>query len=162
MSAASAGNDLLDLKGSAAAHEPAEVFIDLSPYRIPTEKNACKRDHDNQYRTQREQGIIGEGGAELERIIVCKCPGRMSQQFPTGSYKFHLAGFMFRLAAFFQLLKDNKLKKPESMRSILYLLAVIFIIGWLLGVFVWSATGLIHVLIVLAVISILLAIIRRA
>jgi hypothetical protein len=48
------------------------------------------------------------------------------------------------------------------MRSILYIIAVILIIGWLLGVFVYSAQGLIHVLIVLAVISLLLAIIRRA
>lgn len=48
------------------------------------------------------------------------------------------------------------------MRSILYLLAVILIIGWLLGFFVWNAGGLIHILIVIAVIALLLAIIRRA
>jgi len=48
------------------------------------------------------------------------------------------------------------------MRSILYIIAVICIIAWLLGVFVWSATGLIHILIVLAVISLLFGIIRRA
>lgn len=48
------------------------------------------------------------------------------------------------------------------MRSILYLIAVILIIGWLLGVFYWSATGLIHILIVLAIIALLLGIIRRA
>ena len=48
------------------------------------------------------------------------------------------------------------------MRSILYLIAVILIIGWLLGFFVYSATGLIHILLVLAVVSILLSLIRRA
>lgn len=48
------------------------------------------------------------------------------------------------------------------MRSILYIIAVVLIIGWLLGVFAYSASGLIHVLIVLAVIALLLAIIRRA
>ncbi|MBO9682347.1 MAG: lmo0937 family membrane protein [Flavisolibacter sp.] len=48
------------------------------------------------------------------------------------------------------------------MRSILYTIAIICIVGWLLGVFVWSATGLIHVLIILAIISLLLGIIRRA
>lgn len=48
------------------------------------------------------------------------------------------------------------------MRSILYIIAVIMIVGWLLGVFAWGATGLIHILIVLAVIALLLAIIRRA
>lgn len=47
------------------------------------------------------------------------------------------------------------------MRSILYVLAVILIIGWLLGVFVYSAKGLIHILIVLAVVSLLLGLIRR-
>jgi len=46
------------------------------------------------------------------------------------------------------------------MRSILYLIAVILLIGWLLGVFVYSVGGLIHVLIVLAIISFLMAIIR--
>jgi hypothetical protein len=48
------------------------------------------------------------------------------------------------------------------MRSLLYIIAVIMIIGWLLGVFVYSASGLIHILIVLAVIALILGIIRRA
>jgi hypothetical protein len=48
------------------------------------------------------------------------------------------------------------------MRSLLYVVAVICLIGWLLGVFVWSATGLIHILIVIAVIALLFGIIRRA
>jgi hypothetical protein len=48
------------------------------------------------------------------------------------------------------------------MRSLLYVIAIICLIGWLLGVFAWSAGGLIHILIILAVISLLLAIIRRA
>ncbi|HJW16934.1 MAG TPA: lmo0937 family membrane protein [Flavisolibacter sp.] len=48
------------------------------------------------------------------------------------------------------------------MRSILYIIAVILIIGWLLGVFAWHVGGLIHILIVIAVIALLLAIIRRA
>lgn len=47
------------------------------------------------------------------------------------------------------------------MRSILYLIAVVLIIGWLLGFFVYSATGLIHILLVLAVISLLVGLIRR-
>jgi hypothetical protein len=45
------------------------------------------------------------------------------------------------------------------MRSILYIIAVILVIGWLLGFFVYSATGLIHILLVLAVVALLLAII---
>ncbi|MBL7870462.1 MAG: lmo0937 family membrane protein [Cyclobacteriaceae bacterium] len=46
------------------------------------------------------------------------------------------------------------------MNNLLYLIAVILVIGWLLGVFVYSLTGIIHVLLVIAVISILLQIIR--
>lgn len=48
------------------------------------------------------------------------------------------------------------------MRSILYIIAVILVIGWLLGFFYWNAGGLIHILIVLAIIALLFGIIRRA
>ena len=48
------------------------------------------------------------------------------------------------------------------MRSLLYIIAVILIIGWLLGLFAFNAGSIIHVLIVLAVIALLLGIIRRA
>ncbi|WP_448702314.1 lmo0937 family membrane protein [Mucilaginibacter sp. AW1-3] len=47
------------------------------------------------------------------------------------------------------------------MNSLLYIIAVILIIGWALGVFMYSATGIIHVLLVIAVISLILGIIRR-
>ncbi|HRO42702.1 MAG TPA: lmo0937 family membrane protein [Flavipsychrobacter sp.] len=47
------------------------------------------------------------------------------------------------------------------MRTILFLIAVVLVIGWLLGVFVYSATGLIHALLVIAIISLLLGLIRR-
>ena len=42
----------------------------------------------------------------------------------------------------------------------LYLIAVILIIGWLLGFFVFSAGSLIHVLLVIAIIAIILRVIR--
>lgn len=48
------------------------------------------------------------------------------------------------------------------MRSLLYIIAVILLIGWAIGVFAYSATGLIHVLLVIAIISLLMGIIRRA
>ena len=48
------------------------------------------------------------------------------------------------------------------MRNLLYILAVVLIIGWLLGVFYWNASGMIHILIILAVIAILFGIIRRS
>lgn len=46
--------------------------------------------------------------------------------------------------------------------NILYIIAVILIICWLLGTFVYSLGGLIHILLVLAIIAILLRVIRRA
>jgi hypothetical protein len=48
------------------------------------------------------------------------------------------------------------------MRSLLYLIAVILIIGWILGFFVYSAGGLIHILLILAIIALILGVIRRA
>lgn len=47
------------------------------------------------------------------------------------------------------------------MRSLLYIIAVIMIIGWAIGVFAYTATGLIHALLVIAIIALLLGIIRR-
>ena len=46
------------------------------------------------------------------------------------------------------------------MSSLLYLVAVILIIGWALGFFLFSAGSIIHLLLVLAVIAILLRLIR--
>ncbi|RIA08746.1 hypothetical protein OE09_0568 [Flavobacteriaceae bacterium MAR_2010_72] len=45
------------------------------------------------------------------------------------------------------------------MRSLLYLVAVILVIGWALGFFVYSAGSIIHILLVIAVIAILLRLI---
>jgi hypothetical protein len=41
------------------------------------------------------------------------------------------------------------------MRNLLYIIAVILVIGWVFGFFVYSAGGLIHILLVLAVIAVL-------
>lgn len=46
------------------------------------------------------------------------------------------------------------------MNSILYLVAVLLVILWAIGFFVYSAGALIHLLLVIAVIAILLRIIR--
>ena len=45
------------------------------------------------------------------------------------------------------------------MKSLLYLVAVILVIGWALGFFVYNVGGLIHILLVIAVIAILLRLI---
>lgn len=45
------------------------------------------------------------------------------------------------------------------MGSLLYLIAVILVIGWILGAFVYTVGGLIHILLVLAIITVLFRVI---
>jgi hypothetical protein len=46
------------------------------------------------------------------------------------------------------------------MGNLLYVIAVILVIGWLIGFFAYSAGGIIHVLLVIAVIMVLLRVIQ--
>ena len=46
------------------------------------------------------------------------------------------------------------------MRGCLYIIAVLLVIGWILGITMWNAPHLIYVLLVLAAISVLLGIIK--
>ncbi len=46
------------------------------------------------------------------------------------------------------------------MGNLLYLIAVVLIIFWLIGFFAYSAGGIIHILLVIAAVSILLRIIQ--
>lgn len=46
------------------------------------------------------------------------------------------------------------------MRNLLYVLAVIIVIAWAIGFIGYSASGLIHVLLVIALISVLLGVIQ--
>ena len=48
------------------------------------------------------------------------------------------------------------------MDNLLYIIAVILVIGWAIGFFAYGAGGLIHILLVIAIIAILLKVIRRA
>lgn len=48
------------------------------------------------------------------------------------------------------------------MRSILYIIAVILVISWAIGFIGYHAGGIIHILLVIAVISLILGVIRRA
>jgi hypothetical protein len=48
------------------------------------------------------------------------------------------------------------------MGNLLYLIAVILVIAWLIGFLGYHAGGLIHILLVIAVVAILLRIIRGA
>ena len=46
------------------------------------------------------------------------------------------------------------------MGNLLYIIAVILIIGWLIGFIGYSAGGLIHILLVIAIIAILIRVIQ--
>jgi hypothetical protein len=46
------------------------------------------------------------------------------------------------------------------MGNLLYIIAVVLIIAWLIGFFAFSAGGIIHILLVIAVIAILIRIIQ--
>jgi hypothetical protein len=48
------------------------------------------------------------------------------------------------------------------MSNLLYIIAVILIIGWAIGFFGYAAGGLIHILLVIAIIALILGVIRRA
>jgi hypothetical protein len=48
------------------------------------------------------------------------------------------------------------------MGSLLYIIAIILVIGWLLGFFVYNVGSLIHILLVIAVVALLLRVIRGA
>jgi len=63
--------------------------------------------------------------------------------------------FSYRLNTNFQL-------KLYKMSSILYLVAVVLVILWILGFANSYGGGLIHILLVIAVIAVILGIIRRA
>jgi hypothetical protein len=46
------------------------------------------------------------------------------------------------------------------MRNLLYIIAVILVLGWAIGVFAYSAGGIIHILLIIAIVAILLNVIR--
>ena len=47
------------------------------------------------------------------------------------------------------------------MRNILYIVAVILIIGWIIGLVGYAVGGIIHILLVLAIISIILGALQK-
>ena len=46
------------------------------------------------------------------------------------------------------------------MGNLLYLIAVVLIIGWVLGFFVYGAGGIIHILLLIAIVAVLLRVIN--
>ena len=55
---------------------------------------------------------------------------------------------------------SGKSLKYNIMGNLLYIIAVILVIGWALGFFYFSAGGIIHVLLVIAIIAIIFQVIR--
>jgi hypothetical protein len=47
------------------------------------------------------------------------------------------------------------------MRSLLYIVAVILIIGWAIGTFAYAVGGIIHILLVIAIIALIMGFLRR-
>lgn len=47
------------------------------------------------------------------------------------------------------------------MNALLYIIAAILLIGWALGVFIYGVTGIIHILLVMAIIAVVLNLIKR-
>jgi predicted ferric reductase len=70
--------------------------------------------------------------------------------YPSNSRKKKLA------AKFNDQIKSKKLK----MGNLLYIIAVILVIAWLIGFVGYHAGGLIHILLVIAIIAVLLRLIR--
>jgi len=56
--------------------------------------------------------------------------------------------------------KFHKQLKTKTMGNLLYLVAVILIIGWAVGFFAYNAGGIIHILLVIALIAVIMRIIR--
>lgn len=56
----------------------------------------------------------------------------------------------------------HKIKKIKKMGNLLYVVAVILVIIWAIGFLGYHAGGLIHILLVIAIIAFLLKVIRRA
>ena len=46
------------------------------------------------------------------------------------------------------------------MSNLLYIIAVILVIAWAIGFFAYSAGGIIHILLVIAIVAVLLRVIR--
>jgi len=57
--------------------------------------------------------------------------------------------------------KNYYLNFFNTMRSLLFLIALILFVGWILGLIIFTLGKIIHILLLLAIISVLLGVIRR-
>lgn len=72
---------------------------------------------------------------------------------------FEIAGKVFIL---FSTYIFNHLKNLIIMGNLLYVIAVILVIAWAIGFLGFHAGGIIHILLVIAIIAFLMKVIRRA
>jgi len=49
---------------------------------------------------------------------------------------------------------------PFTVKNLLYIVAVVLLIGWVIGVFAYSLSGLIHIALVIAVIAVVVSLVR--
>jgi hypothetical protein len=70
-------------------------------------------------------------------------------------FKYPISSEGIGFALFYSIQITNK------MGNLLYIIAVILIIGWAIGFFGYAAGGIIHILLVIAIVLILLRVIRR-
>jgi hypothetical protein len=62
---------------------------------------------------------------------------------------------------FFKNLQQfGNILKTKVMGNLLYLIAVILLIGWVFGFFVYNVGGIIHVLLIIALVAVILRIIQ--
>jgi len=58
------------------------------------------------------------------------------------------------------IFKTISLTKSTKMGNLLYIIAVLLVIGWAIGFFGYHAGNIIHILLVIAIVAVLLKIIR--
>lgn len=80
--------------------------------------------------------------------------GNVNKGFTSGRYEHNLSKIWS------YSITECLAKKSNIMRNLLYIVAVILVIGWLIGFIGYSSGGLIHILLVIAVIAILLQLIQ--
>jgi hypothetical protein len=93
--------------------------------------------------------------------MCSKRPRANSQnQQKNNSYSFSRHIFQFGDQKGISIESFHKYQQKIIMTSLLYVIAVILLIGWIIGVFFYSLVGLIHILLVLAVVAVLFRLIK--
>jgi hypothetical protein len=115
--------------------------------------------------------IQPDTGSVIRSVVRCLImkwkillPDRPARSRFTPFMYFHIKGFRDLGDRFYSIqtlpaLFIYERKREIIMRSLLYIIAVILVIGWLIGFVGYAAGGLIHLLLVIAVIAVLIDVI---